>query len=394
MSSAICERAPSAPTRNRARWVKIGVRDPVVQGHGDAVGVLGVAEVLGVEGDLRAALGGVGDQHRLHQRLRHVQHGAGAALQVVTAPVVAGAPGLQPGDLGAAEAGGEQGVPHLLPRGGLQFGGLLDAQVPQHLDGPLVDDVRPGGVRHPVPLGHHVHPHPVGGQRQRGGAAHGTGSHDNDVGVEFARCVHDSFLPFYGCRFREGSEVAGWNGSGWVRAGRLAGGGLLRWVFQLPGGFLAAPGAGQQQQRDDGDRRGGQQVDDQAVGGAGGAVERDGDQRGERGTADLGEGVADRDPGVADLGAEHQGEQRSGGAAGRGHRDTEDQHQGQGEQPRVAGVDQGDRRARPRRPWRRRRSCRWSCGRSGPTANRRTRTGTPRRCRRRTRRAGRRCGSA
>ena len=183
-----------------------GVRDPVVQGHCHAVGVLGVAEVFGVEGNLRAALGGVGDQHRLHQRLRHIEHGAGAALQVVTAPVVAGAPGLQPGDLGAAEAGGEQGVPHLLPRGGLQFGGLLDAQVPQDLHGPLVDDVRPGGVRHPVPLGHHVHPHPVGGQRQRGGAAHGTGSHDNDVGVEFARCVHDSFLPFYGCRFRKGGR--------------------------------------------------------------------------------------------------------------------------------------------------------------------------------------------
>ena len=32
-------------------------------------------------------------------------------------------------------------------------------------------------------IGDHVHPHPVGGQRQRGGAAHGTGAHDNDVGV-------------------------------------------------------------------------------------------------------------------------------------------------------------------------------------------------------------------
>ena len=44
-----------------------GVRDPVVQGDGHPVRVLGVAEVLGVEGDLRAALGGVGDQHRFHQ---------------------------------------------------------------------------------------------------------------------------------------------------------------------------------------------------------------------------------------------------------------------------------------------------------------------------------------
>ena len=75
-----------------------------------------------------------------------------------------------------------------------------------------------------------------------------------------------------------------------------------------------------------------------------GAVEGDGDQRGERGTADLREGVADGDTGVADLGAEHQGEQRSGGATGRGHRHSEDQHQGEGEQPRVAGVDQRDRR--------------------------------------------------
>ena len=103
---------------------------PVAQPHRHTLGVLLVVEVLGVEADDRAPLGGVLDQQRLHQRLRDVQHRAGAALQVVTAAVVAGAPGLQPGDLGAAEAGGEQGVPHLHPRSGLQFGGLLDAEVP------------------------------------------------------------------------------------------------------------------------------------------------------------------------------------------------------------------------------------------------------------------------
>ena len=133
--------------------------------------------------DDRAALGGVLDQHRLHQRLRDVQHRARAALQVVADPMVSGAPRLQPHDLLAGQARGEQGVAHLVPRGGVLAGLVLDAEVAQHLHRALVGDVRAGRVRHPREHRHRVHPNPVGRQRERRGATRRAEADHDDVGV-------------------------------------------------------------------------------------------------------------------------------------------------------------------------------------------------------------------
>ena len=159
-------------------------RRAVEQAHGDPVLVLFVAEVPGGEGDLRTPLGRVLDQQRLHVGLRDVQHGARAGFHVVALALVPGAPGAHPGDLGARQRGGEEGVTHLVPRHCVLFGFLLDAQVPQDLHRALVGDVGAGRVRQPGPLRNHRGPHPVGRQRQRGGGAGRPGAHDEDVRVE------------------------------------------------------------------------------------------------------------------------------------------------------------------------------------------------------------------
>ena len=161
--------------------------EPVAQGGGDAVVVLDVGQVLGVEHDLGAAGGGVLDQDRFHVGLRDVEQRAGAALQVVADAVLAGAPGAQPGDLVAGEAGGEQGVAHQVPRGGDRGGFVLDAEVAQYLEGALVGDVGAGAVGQPVPLGRYPHPDPVGREGERAAAPVGSGADDKDVGVVLAR---------------------------------------------------------------------------------------------------------------------------------------------------------------------------------------------------------------
>ena len=179
---------------------------PVAQPHRHAVGVLLVVEVLGVEADDRAPLGGVLDQQRLHQRLRDVEHRAGAALQVVARAPVTGAPGLQAHDLLARQARGEQGVAHLVPRRGVLAGLLLEPEVAQHLHGALVGDVGARRVRHPREHRHRVHADPVGRQRERRGGTGGAETDDHDVGVEAVhrderaeggrrkrRCVHGTF---------------------------------------------------------------------------------------------------------------------------------------------------------------------------------------------------------
>ena len=156
----------------------------VTEQHGDTLGVLLVRQVLGVEGDDRAPLGRVLDQQRLHVGLRDVQHRARAALEVVAHPVIAGTPRLQPGDLLPGQAGGEQGVAHLVPRGGVLAGLVLDPQVAQHLHRALVGDVRPRRVRDPREHRHRVHPHAIARQREGRGAARGAETDHDDVGVE------------------------------------------------------------------------------------------------------------------------------------------------------------------------------------------------------------------
>ena len=176
------DRAPSAPTRYRARSV---YSDPsaVPQAHGDAVVVLLVAQVLGGEGDLRAARGGVLDQERLHVGLGTSSRAQGLP-EVVAEALVPGAPGAQPGDLGSGQAGGEEGVAHPVPRRG-DF--LASSSTPRSRSTSsarwLVMWAR-GVLASQFHCETIVHAHPVGGQRQRGGGAHGAGADDEDVGVE------------------------------------------------------------------------------------------------------------------------------------------------------------------------------------------------------------------
>ena len=88
---------------------------PVPQGGCHAGFVLDVRQVLGVEGDLGAAGGGVLHQYWLHVRLRDVEQRAWTALEVVPDPVRAGAPGPQPRYFFTGEACREQGVAHQVP---------------------------------------------------------------------------------------------------------------------------------------------------------------------------------------------------------------------------------------------------------------------------------------
>jgi hypothetical protein len=94
--------------------------------------------------EVRAALGRILEDHRLDQRLGNVLQAAGAALQVIALAFVARAPGAQAHQLFAGQAGGEQGVAHLLPGRGVLDGLVLDAQIAQHFHGALVGDVGPG----------------------------------------------------------------------------------------------------------------------------------------------------------------------------------------------------------------------------------------------------------
>ena len=178
----------------------------VTEPHRDALGVLGVRQVLGVEAEDRATLGRILDQQRLHQRLRNVQHRARAALQVVTDPLITGAPGLQPHDLLAGQARGEQGVAHLIPRRGVLARLLLQPEVAQHLHRALVGDVGPRRVRHPGEHRHRVHADPVGGQRKCRRATRRAEAHHHNVGVVTVdlaerqksrlrkrRCIHRTF---------------------------------------------------------------------------------------------------------------------------------------------------------------------------------------------------------
>jgi hypothetical protein len=134
--------------------------------------------------EVRAALGRVLEDDRLDQRLGNVLQAAGAALQVIALAFVARAPGAQAHQLFAGQAGGEQGVAHLLPGRGVLDGLVLDAQIAQHFHGALVGDVGPRGVGQPIGARHHVDAHALGGQGQGGRAAGGAGADDQHVGVE------------------------------------------------------------------------------------------------------------------------------------------------------------------------------------------------------------------
>ena len=145
-----------------------GAGDPVTHLHVHAVGVLGEAQILGVETDPAAPGCRVPHDDRLQQRLRDVAVEGRAGLDVVGLARRVRAPRPQPAELVAGEAGAEHGFAHQLVRRGLGQHVLLDAEVAKHLHRALVGDVGARRVRRPAVLGQHHVLDPVGGERQRG----------------------------------------------------------------------------------------------------------------------------------------------------------------------------------------------------------------------------------
>src|SRR5205823_5743297 len=120
----------------------------------DHVLVLRDAHELGREPDVRAVAPRGMQDHRLQYVLRGVHHRARARAVVVGPACRTASPGHQPGDLLAGEAGGPHVVAHQLVGRGDGAYLLLDAQVPEDLDGTLVGDVGARGVRRAGVLRH------------------------------------------------------------------------------------------------------------------------------------------------------------------------------------------------------------------------------------------------
>ena len=150
----------------------------------DAVGVLAEPQVLGVKANVRAACGGVADQDRLQQRLRQIAMLRRTRQGVVGMPGGMGAPRPHAPDLIARQACAEHRVAHQVIRCPDARDVLLDPQVAEDLDRPLVGDVGARRIRGPRVLGDHDMLHPQGGQRQRRGAARWPAPHHEDVGVQ------------------------------------------------------------------------------------------------------------------------------------------------------------------------------------------------------------------
>src|SRR4051794_4870318 len=183
-SRATALRPPSAPITYLRPDHVLRSADPVAHPDVDGVVVLHEAEVLGVEPDPAAALRRMPDQQLLQQRLRQVAVHRGAGQPVVGLAGRVRAPGADPADLVAREAGAEHGVAHELVRRAAGDDLVLDAEVPEDLDGPLVGDVRPRGVGRPPVLRDDEVLDPVGGEQQRGRGAGRPAADDEDVGLE------------------------------------------------------------------------------------------------------------------------------------------------------------------------------------------------------------------
>ena len=166
-------RAPSAPTTYCDRTVSVASPSRSPDDAGDAVLVLREAGELPSEPDVGARVPGGPQEHRFQHGLRAVRHRLGAGRAVVGGPHGAGPPRFRPGDLQARQGGHPQVAGHQVLRRGDRVEPVADPQVPEDLDGALVDDVRArrvGGA--PVPLDDQMFypvPRQGGGQGQPGG---------------------------------------------------------------------------------------------------------------------------------------------------------------------------------------------------------------------------------
>ncbi len=146
--------------------------------------VLTDAKQLGTQPHVGAVrLRGV-EQQRLQQVLRGIAHAARARELVIAVPHGARAPGHHPRDLLACKARCIDLRAHQLlrHRHGDQL--VLDPEIPEDLDSPLVGDVRSRRVGRSVVLrdrdGVHLEPRQQCGSGQAGR----TGANDEDVGID------------------------------------------------------------------------------------------------------------------------------------------------------------------------------------------------------------------
>ena len=136
---------------------RTGAGDSITHLHVHAVGVLGEAQILGVETDPAAPGCRVPHDDRLQQRLRDIAVEGRARLDVVRLARRVRSPRPHPAQLVAGEAGAEHGFAHQLVRRGLGQHVLLDAEIAKHLHRALIGDVGARRVRRPPVLGqHHV----------------------------------------------------------------------------------------------------------------------------------------------------------------------------------------------------------------------------------------------
>jgi hypothetical protein len=139
---------------------------------GDAIAILCEADELPPEPDVGAHVPRRRQEHRFQHGLRAVRHRLRARRAVVGGPLGAGPPRFRSGDLQARQGRHPQVAGHQVLRRGDRVEPVADAQVPEDLDGALVDDVRARRVgRAPVPFDDqmsHAIPRQGHGQGQSG----------------------------------------------------------------------------------------------------------------------------------------------------------------------------------------------------------------------------------
>ena len=132
---------------------------PIAQRGGDAVGILLMADIFGVERKRRALFGGLLKQDGFEQRLDDVHHAARTCPKVVPSSVVPGAPRPHPDEFGPGQAGGERGVTHQFPWARVPGHVFRNSEITEALVGSLVGDVRARAICHPVDARHDVASH-------------------------------------------------------------------------------------------------------------------------------------------------------------------------------------------------------------------------------------------
>ncbi len=147
---------------------------------GDPILALREAGELPPEPDVSARVPCRPQEHRFQHGLRAVRHRLRTRHPVVGDPLGAGPPRFRSHDLQAGQSSDPQVVGHQVLRRGDRVEPVADPQVPEDLDGALVDDVgarRVGGS--PVPLDDQM-AYPVPRQRDRQGQPGGAGPDDQD----------------------------------------------------------------------------------------------------------------------------------------------------------------------------------------------------------------------